>query len=501
MAEGSENCPICWCDFTDPRLLPCRHTFCFKCLKTEKGKHARSKFIKCPLCREEHTVPKGGLRSFLKNYYVPDVHEELDLVPQICECCGEADMLKECKHCAQRMCQNCALSHQEALLLAEEGVKDAFDDDEDGDESDDDKKSDCEDEDDDSARRNRRRRDSNVSLPFDLLIRLPTIRTRFKLKRINKFEIPCALGQLSGRDFINDIRPDVADECWVVAYGGPIVSKYNTSGDLVARIPIVTRGGDGIITFALPVPDCSDLLIGLWGENSIIRVSLMTEIIMGFTSTDGISPHSASVFPDGRVVYVGPKDKERATKKSSEVEDLKSQGSMTIVSANGEQKLMSVVHNDRGPLFVHPCSVAVNTTTRTICVADRKNGCVLVFTENGMLINTYKPTRGHSIEQLLLGFSSSFELSQSPSFVPLSMCVDNHGNILIVDAVSKLVHVLNSSGEFIGIMRTPVWRELGDPFSIAVDRQGHIWIGDESDRHIRIFEIEQYINNFARQNR
>ena len=50
------TCTVCLEIFTDPKVLPCCHTFCLECLKGILGKSAAQENISCPQCREEHKV-------------------------------------------------------------------------------------------------------------------------------------------------------------------------------------------------------------------------------------------------------------------------------------------------------------------------------------------------------------------------------------------------------------------------------------------------------------
>lgn len=55
-------CAICLCDYKDPRILPCGHSFCEDCIKSAVINY---KLI-CPSCREKHKNIEVGL--FPKNY-------------------------------------------------------------------------------------------------------------------------------------------------------------------------------------------------------------------------------------------------------------------------------------------------------------------------------------------------------------------------------------------------------------------------------------------------
>lgn len=60
------KCPICLENFTNPKSLPCLHTFCEFCIKSiiasvisdcETENQQRSVCLSCPECRKEHSPP------------------------------------------------------------------------------------------------------------------------------------------------------------------------------------------------------------------------------------------------------------------------------------------------------------------------------------------------------------------------------------------------------------------------------------------------------------
>lgn len=62
------ECPICVTKFTDPRVLPGVHTYCFECIKTMcKNKRNGSKAA-CPLCIKEFVIPEGGVEKLPRNF-------------------------------------------------------------------------------------------------------------------------------------------------------------------------------------------------------------------------------------------------------------------------------------------------------------------------------------------------------------------------------------------------------------------------------------------------
>ena len=67
------ECCICNDIFTDPRMLPCIHSFCLKCLEqTRSGSRTAQKVvtISCPVCRQEVTIPPEGFSGLQKNFFM-----------------------------------------------------------------------------------------------------------------------------------------------------------------------------------------------------------------------------------------------------------------------------------------------------------------------------------------------------------------------------------------------------------------------------------------------
>jgi len=66
--DDMTECSICTEVFTDPRVLPCIHTFCLKCLLNYGKDSYPGDRIPCPLCREEFTVPAEGISGIKRNF-------------------------------------------------------------------------------------------------------------------------------------------------------------------------------------------------------------------------------------------------------------------------------------------------------------------------------------------------------------------------------------------------------------------------------------------------
>jgi len=62
------QCSICYETFREPRMLPCQHTFCLKCLESVSKLNNNGKTIECSLCRRNHDLPReNGVKALPKN--------------------------------------------------------------------------------------------------------------------------------------------------------------------------------------------------------------------------------------------------------------------------------------------------------------------------------------------------------------------------------------------------------------------------------------------------
>ena len=130
-AEELKNlveCCICTNNFNDPRLLPCSHTFCLKCLENlgEKSSKLPGNTMACPLCSREFRIPTEGFSGLQRNLFVDKLMKMSRMVGPLsagiqCDVCLEerssyteiatphADMY--CEECEQNLCQECCKQH------------------------------------------------------------------------------------------------------------------------------------------------------------------------------------------------------------------------------------------------------------------------------------------------------------------------------------------------------------------------------------------------------
>ena len=118
------TCPLCLNRFDDPKILPCLHSFCRKCLedlfRRERG------HLRCPTCK---TNVDSGIDCLPSNLFIPnildvmgshdDYEEPLDgeRIPRMCNSCDDVSKAtSRCTNCSEYLCDNCVSAHQRVRL-------------------------------------------------------------------------------------------------------------------------------------------------------------------------------------------------------------------------------------------------------------------------------------------------------------------------------------------------------------------------------------------------
>ena len=112
------SCSVCMTTFTDPKQLPCLHSFCLHCLEGILRTSGRHDIITCPECRRESRVPgSGNLKDLPTNFRINSL---LDVLA-IKECnstrvkCGNCDKRSVqsfyCFQCCAFWCDDCITGH------------------------------------------------------------------------------------------------------------------------------------------------------------------------------------------------------------------------------------------------------------------------------------------------------------------------------------------------------------------------------------------------------
>ncbi|KAL3846934.1 hypothetical protein ACJMK2_017875 [Sinanodonta woodiana] len=109
-------CEVCQEEFDEefhtPRVLPCLHTFCHKCLEGL----VRDWTVVCPTCRIKHTVPGDNIKNFPKENTRRSLRDFVRLKRKShqihCKDCPDSGIAAYfCKECQAFMCAECTHAH------------------------------------------------------------------------------------------------------------------------------------------------------------------------------------------------------------------------------------------------------------------------------------------------------------------------------------------------------------------------------------------------------
>ena len=112
------SCSVCMCKYTDPKQLPCLHSFCLHCLNGIQRTSGRRDKNACPECRQEFNVPgNGNLAALPTNFRINSLLDVLAI--QECNTtgvkCGNCDERTKqshyCFQCYAFWCEECIGLH------------------------------------------------------------------------------------------------------------------------------------------------------------------------------------------------------------------------------------------------------------------------------------------------------------------------------------------------------------------------------------------------------
>ncbi|XP_059506273.1 E3 ubiquitin-protein ligase TRIM45 isoform X1 [Stegostoma tigrinum] len=132
------KCSICKNTYTDPRILPCLHTFCLDCVRglqqfsiprTQREGESGSLdctesriCILCPACDYEVNVPAAGLRELTGNHLIQnEVFLESLKRPDyriVCDLCNDGNAERRCHVCSTNLCDFCSEAHRRQKMTA-----------------------------------------------------------------------------------------------------------------------------------------------------------------------------------------------------------------------------------------------------------------------------------------------------------------------------------------------------------------------------------------------
>ena len=117
--EDITECPICTDMFCNPKMLPCFHTFCLKCIEQYGVGKKEGEALPCPMCRREFKVPTGGLSKLSTNFFIDRLIIAHSISMEVdCDVCakvgkqGKVKAVSFCMTCRENLCNECCKIHK-----------------------------------------------------------------------------------------------------------------------------------------------------------------------------------------------------------------------------------------------------------------------------------------------------------------------------------------------------------------------------------------------------
>ena len=118
--EEQLTCPVCLDLYTNPKTLPCLHSFCEACIERfPQDKEGETYYLSCPTCRHHTELPEGGTGAFPVAFTLNNLKEVHSLMkkasdPQqaTCDNCTMTNATGYCKDCYKFLCTECNDVHK-----------------------------------------------------------------------------------------------------------------------------------------------------------------------------------------------------------------------------------------------------------------------------------------------------------------------------------------------------------------------------------------------------
>ena len=120
------TCGVCHEFYTDPKVLPCLHYYCKKCIfrLSHRAGSSADPFY-CPECRTKTSLPEGGVEDLKTAFFVNRIKSTFSTLQRIhgevgaiCEGCNSGSLAESfCRQCTFFICNGCVESHHKMVNI------------------------------------------------------------------------------------------------------------------------------------------------------------------------------------------------------------------------------------------------------------------------------------------------------------------------------------------------------------------------------------------------
>ena len=133
--EEQLTCPVCFDLYTNPKTLPCLHSFCEACIERfPQDKEGETYYLSCPTCRHRTELPGGGAGAFPVAFTLNNLKDAHSLLKKVsdpqqvtCDNCTTANATGYCKDCSKFFCTECDGVHKKWAPFANHQMMDLSD--------------------------------------------------------------------------------------------------------------------------------------------------------------------------------------------------------------------------------------------------------------------------------------------------------------------------------------------------------------------------------------
>ena len=129
--EEDVTCAVCQEHYTEPKVLPCLHYYCKKCVLSLAFRRGTNQPFSCPECRKETILPDGGVDELKTAFFVHRLESMYSTEEQVhgrveikCEGCTDSEDKAEafCHQCSVFICKECIKQHKRMKAFASHQV-------------------------------------------------------------------------------------------------------------------------------------------------------------------------------------------------------------------------------------------------------------------------------------------------------------------------------------------------------------------------------------------